>query len=430
MGLLKDLHLQGNDFTNVATAFFVAYIVAEIPNIYLLQRIPAAKWLALNVILWGIATTCTTAAKDFSTLLAARILLGIFEATTLPSANTILAQWYTKSEAAPRYAYWFLGNGFSQVLGGLISFGFQYMKGGVLSGWRTMFLVFGLLTVGVGAIAAWYLPDTPMQARFLTDMEKISLLNHIAVNKIGVRNQKLCPVEIREALADPQVWIFCLAGLFTASSSGIITTYSSTIIRNMGYTPKLAALLNMPSGFVSIVSTLFAGYATRVTPGHHRWLWISVCALTAALGAALLSFLPPSKKAGLLAGAWLINAITATLPMLYHYLSVNVAGHTKRSFVANAVAISFGLGNIIGPQSFQARDAPQYMPGKIVTLATEVAMAVCMVVLVLYYVWENGRRDGRPVSEGTEQVTGDQVLHEDDWKGLTDRRNKGWRYVY
>ena len=32
VGLNKDLKLKGNDFTNAATAFFIAYLVAEVPN--------------------------------------------------------------------------------------------------------------------------------------------------------------------------------------------------------------------------------------------------------------------------------------------------------------------------------------------------------------------------------------------------------------
>lgn len=32
MRLSPDLRLQGNDFTNAATAFFIAYLIAEIPN--------------------------------------------------------------------------------------------------------------------------------------------------------------------------------------------------------------------------------------------------------------------------------------------------------------------------------------------------------------------------------------------------------------
>jgi hypothetical protein len=32
MGLNKDLKLQANDFSNVATVFFAAYLIAEIPT--------------------------------------------------------------------------------------------------------------------------------------------------------------------------------------------------------------------------------------------------------------------------------------------------------------------------------------------------------------------------------------------------------------
>jgi hypothetical protein len=32
MGLPKDLHLQGNDFSNIATFLFVGLLLFEIPN--------------------------------------------------------------------------------------------------------------------------------------------------------------------------------------------------------------------------------------------------------------------------------------------------------------------------------------------------------------------------------------------------------------
>ena len=32
MGLLPDLKLKGNDFSNAATAFFIAYLIAEVPT--------------------------------------------------------------------------------------------------------------------------------------------------------------------------------------------------------------------------------------------------------------------------------------------------------------------------------------------------------------------------------------------------------------
>ncbi|KAF2118301.1 putative MFS transporter [Lophiotrema nucula] len=440
MGLPKDLDLHGNDFTIVATAFFVAYILSELPNIYLLQRVPAAKWLSLNIFLWAIATACAAATTSFSTLLIVRILLGIFEATTLPSCQAITAQYFTKEEAAPRYAYWAFGSGGAAVFGGLFSFAFQFMENGKLAGWRAMFVVFGALTLVVGAATWYWVPDTPMEAHFLTDVEKVSLLKHVSVNKTGIRSQNFKIEEVWEALLDPQIWIFAVATICLASSSGIISTYSATLIRSMGFTSKQAALLNMPGGIVGLITVLCAATAVRHTKGGRRWLYISVCALVATLGASLTSFLPNkpnhsfsrSRKAGALIGIYLINSITATLPLVYHYVSVNISGHTKRSFAANLIALCFGLGNIIGPMMFQAKDAPDYLPAKIGTMATEAGTAVCMWVLVGYYWWENRRRDRLQmvVGEGEEVAGGLGAVDEENWKGLTDRRNGRWRYMY
>ena len=208
----------------------------------------------------------------------------------------------------------------------------------------------------------------------------------------------------------------------------------------MGYSPKASALLNIPSGVVDISSIFIASFAIRITPGGHRWLYISLCALIAATGAAMLSFLPssPSHNSGRLAGMYLIHTITATLPLTYHYASVNVSGHTKRSFLMNAIAVGFGVGNIIGPQSFRAKDAPVYRNVKVAAMCTELGLLVCMVLLARWYVWENRKRD-RKQCEG--RVPGDDRVPNEGgnmygngdgeaWKGLTDRGKKSWRYVY
>ena len=74
--------------------------------------VPAAKWLGINVVLWGIATASGSAASSYRTLLVSRVFLGIFEATIGPSLLLISSQWYTKSEQAPRFSFWYCGLGF------------------------------------------------------------------------------------------------------------------------------------------------------------------------------------------------------------------------------------------------------------------------------------------------------------------------------
>lgn len=80
MGLQDDLKMTGNDFSWLATAFFIAYAVAEIPQGALLQRFPVMKVLGVNVLCWGVILCCSSAAKNFSHLLTLRILLGLMEA--------------------------------------------------------------------------------------------------------------------------------------------------------------------------------------------------------------------------------------------------------------------------------------------------------------------------------------------------------------
>lgn len=265
-----------------------------------MQIFPAAKWLGINVTLWGVATACGAAATNYQTLLVSRVFLGIFEATIAPSLMLISSHWYTKSEQAPRFCFWYTGLGIGQIIGGLVSYGFQNMAPGAqLSGWRTMFVVLGVVTVLTGASVVFFLPDTPMKASWLSDSEKRALLRHVSVNQTGIENRKFRGKEIIEALLDPQIYLLLVAvvlvcGMFghdidmtcadaasqLSVSSGVVTTYSATLIKGlMDGDPKKAALMNTPSGVVSIFFTLFVGFGIRLQ--SHRWAFILACILPA-----------------------------------------------------------------------------------------------------------------------------------------------------
>lgn len=97
---------------------------------------PAAKRLSANLVLWGIATACTTATNTYYTLVAAGIFFGTFEAAIAPSLMLIASQWYTRSEQAPRFSIRYAGLGLGQIIGGVLSYAFQQVKReGDLEGW-------------------------------------------------------------------------------------------------------------------------------------------------------------------------------------------------------------------------------------------------------------------------------------------------------
>lgn len=211
-------------------------------------------------------------------------------------------------------------------------------------------------------------------------------------------------------------------------TSGVITTYSATLIRNIGFSPPHAALLNCPSGLVSITSALIVGYGIQCT--SNRWAWIAAACIPGVIGGSLMSFLHTHQAAGLLAGIYLVNAVTATLVVIFQWTSSNVAGHTKRTTSVALLAGSFSVGNIIGPQTFRARDAPQYIPAKIIVLSTQAGGALFAGLLFLYYVWANKRKDAAldaglvlPLGAGCEDEEG-------LWQNLTDKENRLFHYEY
>lgn len=90
---------------------------------------------------------------------------------------------------------------------------------------------------------------------------------------------------------------------------------------------------------------------------------------------------------------------------------------------SSIIAGAFSIGNIVGPQTFQAKDAASgYRPAKITVLATQGAGALVAFVLFLYYVWANKKKDQR------DSQTSDS--EENKWENKTDKENKTFRYVY
>lgn len=88
---------------------------------------------------------------------------------------------------------------------------------------------------------------------------------------------------------------------------------------------------------------------------------------------------------------------------------------------------AFAIGNIIGPQTFRALEAPVFQSAKISLVCTWSISGILALVLVSYYVWANKRRAAR--QQGT-VAEGDEVSEAKAFAGLTDGQNKEFRYTY
>lgn len=280
----------------------------NLPLGILLQKFPVPRVLGINVMLWGVTVACTAACSSFGSLLAVRIILGALEAVISPALVLITSTWYQRAEASPRYGIWYCGLGGGQILGGILSFAFQHITSKSFEGWRVMFLVVGIVNIFTGVGVVFLLPASPQEAGFLTEEEKSVVLARLAVNLDGMQEKTTKKSQILDAFLDPQIWLLCLITVLCSLPSGVITTFSSTLIRNFGYNSKQSALLNIPSGVISILSTMFAMCA--VGRGFERWISIVGLVVPVIIGGGLMSFLNKKNQGGLLAGIYLINCVS------------------------------------------------------------------------------------------------------------------------
>lgn len=70
------------------------------------------------------------ACHNFSGIMAVRFFLGIAEATVAPAFAILIGTFYKRSEQPLRQCFWFVGNAFAGVIGGLASYGIAHIYTG------------------------------------------------------------------------------------------------------------------------------------------------------------------------------------------------------------------------------------------------------------------------------------------------------------
>lgn len=104
MGLREDTDITADQFSQLALVFYVTYLAFEFPTGYLMQRLPTAKYLGANVILWGLMTALVSTAKNWGGLVTLRVLLGCFEAAVAPALVSQVRQQHLGSPLRCRIA--------------------------------------------------------------------------------------------------------------------------------------------------------------------------------------------------------------------------------------------------------------------------------------------------------------------------------------
>ncbi|GAA6036781.1 hypothetical protein JCM8097_003476 [Rhodosporidiobolus ruineniae] len=430
------LPIKGEQYNLVSMAFYLGYMAFEVPTSFLSQRFPLAKYLGVNMVLWSIFLILHMASASFGLFFAMRILLGVTECCVSPILLSYISAFYPREQQARRISCFYCMNGLTNMFGGIVAYGVTFYKGDAIAHWRIMYIIMGLMALVVAIIVLVFLPDSLATATFLTEREKVVAFERVRGNMTGTRNKTFKKYQAIEAVTDPKTWGLLLLTFLSCVPNGGLASFSSLLLKGFGYKSRETLLLQIPRGAIAALTTVTVCYLSDRF--QKRMLPIAISVTPTLIGCILMVVFSggggkSTDKGGSLAGIFLAETYGSALALSYAWTATNTGGATKKSVVNGLFLTTFGLGNIIGTQIFQSKDAPNYLPGKIAMLVLFAAMLPTLAAMHLYTRHLNKQKDRKLAALVAENGWSEEDVQKEADKAafmdLTDKENIFSRYM-
>ncbi|HXA92197.1 MAG TPA: MFS transporter [Steroidobacteraceae bacterium] len=134
-------------------AFALVYTFFGLPMGALADRLSRRNLVAIGVVVWSLATSVSSIARSFVSLGAARMGVGLGEATLSPCAFSMITDSFPKERLSTALSVYTmgiqLGSGLALVIGGVVAQAVSHMNPirlpgiGFIAAWRVTFLIDG-----------------------------------------------------------------------------------------------------------------------------------------------------------------------------------------------------------------------------------------------------------------------------------------------
>ncbi|MCH1579710.1 MAG: MFS transporter [Luminiphilus sp.] len=255
----------------VMSAFFLGYLILQIPAGYLSDRF-GGKWvLGLGVIFWSLFTLLTPAAAmlGISALLVCRFLMGVAESVTWPSIYALYSQWIHPDRRAS--AVGLMNSGIAG--GSVIALICTPWLISVWS-WQGAFYLYGLL--GVVWFIFWIYSAQSRPSPLPEWQSTVALAPQLtpAAPPLVAADEQIYPrLTIRRMLHSRAVWAIAIAHISINWSLYLILSWFPTFVnREMGVDLQTAGLLALAPTVISLVMAPAAGrlFDRLVAKGYNR----------------------------------------------------------------------------------------------------------------------------------------------------------------
>ncbi|KXJ96080.1 major facilitator superfamily domain-containing protein [Microdochium bolleyi] len=414
-GLEMSLNMPPNGYNTALWIFYIPFVVFEVPANLLLTRnfVRPGILLGGQMFLLGIISMCQGLTASFGGLLACRFLMGIFEVALPAGATYMMSTYYTKREAAVRFAWFFNFALAGPFFSGLLAYAIAGLEGaGGLFGWRWIFIIEGLMTSVLAVVVIFACPNFPQDAQewFLKPHERERLVYALQVSRgAEVRGSAIDNVPLWKVLIDWRIHLFTMCFFCCDITAASISAFSPTILTELGWTANVAQLMTMPvwaSGIVAaFLFTWLASFLNKRTPfvlfciGLQLGGWIIMKVYVANVGVRYFALFLMSM------------GTFPQMPTLMGWLSANLRGH-KYLAVGMAWMIGFGnCANFIAANVFITTERPRYPTGFSVGLGFTALGFVLTVLACAMCIRHNKQYEKRRASMTDAERERDDEIH-------------------
>ena len=154
--MLKDLHMNTNDYNNGQTIFYVSFLCAELPSQLVSKKIGPDNWIPIQMIGWSVLSCCQAKMTGRASFFVIRCLLGLVEGGFIPDIILYLSYFYKSKELPVRLSFFWTAYAMTFIVSAFLAYGILHLRGyHGMAGWQWLFALEGALTALIGIIS-WY----------------------------------------------------------------------------------------------------------------------------------------------------------------------------------------------------------------------------------------------------------------------------------
>ncbi|KAK5993513.1 MFS transporter prlL [Cladobotryum mycophilum] len=388
-GMSKDLNLVGDRYDWLLTIFYIPYIVFEFLAI-MWKIVPPHRWAAFVVLIWGLASTLQAVTHSWGAEMALRFIMGAAEAGYGPGIPYLLSFFYLRHELGFRIGIFLAAAPLANTFAGALAYGITSGSPSIAK-WRVLFLVEGLPTIAMAAVAYFFLPDSPEKAKFFTEDEK-KVAKARGVQQVGAE-ARVGGVDWKDffrGLLDIKAWFTGLMYFSCNVSFASLPVFLPTILSEMGFSSVDAQGLTAPPFFLSFLITIITPYIADRT--QQRGFMLIILTIIGGVGYVILA---TAKSVGaryfgvFMAAGGIFPSIANILPWVLN----NQGSDTRRGAGIVLLNLIGQCGPLLGTRLYPSGEGPFYVKGQSVCAAFMFFTTLLVIGLRTLLVWENKKLD-------------------------------------